>query len=116
MKIKTKVKWGTLGVLVGYTGCIGVIGYKIGYIEGQKDAQEERRCTQLITKVREEFIKNCEANTYQTFQNGGLDQVIRKRQQLAELNDCETLEEWKCEPTIPSNIPKSEFRAKFYTP
>lgn len=116
MNWKTKVRWGALAALLGYSACVGTVGYKVGYAQGQNDKAQEKVCAQKLQKLREEFVHTCEQSNYETYQHGrDLASIVRKREQLEEVFGCETDEEWKCEPTIPSNLPKSEFRARFYS-
>lgn len=116
MTWKMRMTWVGFGLYTALVGGVsGAVGYKIGHIQGQQDAHEETRCSNLLDRMRDEFVKTCENSDYRTYQNGDLTSIVRKREQLEDLNECRTLEEWKCEPTVPSNLPKSEFRAKFYS-
>lgn len=113
MNIKTKIELGTLGLFLGYTAATCGAGYKIGYYVAEEDAVKERGvCYETLAPVRDDFERECSKKTADTLYNGSLNPILQKRDEITEKNKCPE-EAWRCEPTLSSDLQRSEFRAVF---
>ncbi len=116
MKATTKFKLGTLGAFLGYTAATCGIGYGVGHKTGYHAAEEaaakEIVCLEKLAPVKNEFGRECSDKTADTFYNGSLNFTLRKRDIIEERYGCPE-ETWMCEPTLPSDLQRSEFRAVY---
>ncbi len=116
MKATTKFKLGTLGALLGYTAATCSIGYGVGHKTGYHAAEEaaakEIVCLEKLAPVKKEFSQECSKKTADTLYNGSLNPILQIRDEIAEKYDC-SKEAWMCEPTIPSDLQRSEFIAVY---
>lgn len=117
MDAKTKFKLGTLGVFLGYTavtcGSGFAAGYKTGYHTATEDAAKAENCLRMLAPVRDEFSDGCSNKTADTLYNGSLNPILQKRDKIVEEYKC-TQETWMCEPTLPSDLQNSDFKAVYH--
>ena len=116
MKATTKFKLGTLGVFLGYTAATCGVGYGVGHKTGYHAAEEAAAnvivCLEKLAPVRYDFSDGCSRKTSDTLYDGSLNPVLRKRDRIEERYGCPE-EAWMCEPTRPSDLQNSDFKAVF---